>query len=310
MEKGGVAVTETLGLKRNPSTAVMLSLLSTGLGHIYCGRFVTGLALFFASLLPAPFALAAALSRSSNMVLAGVLLPCLLVVAAYLYAIFASYRLAKKMGERYELRDYNRGSVYALFVAGGLIYAATISLFVRENVFEAHYCPTESMAPALCKGDRFLVNKIRRGGLPRRGELVVFHPPQDRERRFVKRVVGLPGETLQVQGNEVYVNGRKLAHRPIPASDEARAQGGDRQLVYEDNGTVTYRIQWASEAAKTVAFPAAKIPEGHCFVMGDNRGLSVDSRSFGFLPLGDILGRAEYIYLPAHAWSRFGAIGE
>jgi signal peptidase I len=310
MGKDGVAVTEPLYVKRKPSTAVMLSLLSTGLGHIYCGRFATGLTLFFVSLLPAPFALAAALSRNPNTVLAGVLLPCLLVVVAYLYAVFASYRLAKTIGEQYELRDYNRGLVYLLFVVGGIVYAATITLFVRENVFEAHYCPTESMAPTLRKGDRFLVNKIRRGGLPRRGELVVFHPPQDRELRFVKRVIGLPGDVVRVQGNEIYVNGRKLAHRPVPASDETRPQVESHHVVYEDNGTVTYRIQWAPDAAETVAYPAAKIPEGHCFVLGDNRGLSVDSRRFGFVPLGDILGTAEYIYFPARDWSRFGAIGE
>jgi signal peptidase I len=266
--------------------------------------------LFFASLLPAPFALAAALSRDPNLVLAGVLLPCLLVVLVYLYAVFASYRLAKKTGEQYELRDYNRGIVYLLFVAGGIVYGATISLFVRENVFQAHYCPTESMAPTLCQGDRFLVNKVRQDSLPSRGELIVFHPPQDRKLRFVKRVIGLPGETLRVQGNEIYVNGRKFEHRPVPASDEARSQGGSQLVVYEDNGTVTYRIQRAPDAAETVAYPATKIPEGHCFVLGDNRENSLDSRCFGFVPLGDILGRAEYIYFPARDWSRFGAVGK
>ena len=51
-------------------------------------------------------------------------------------------------------------------------------------------------------------------------------------------------------------------------------------------------------------------PQGHCFVLGDNRGLSLDSRKFGFVPLGDILGRAEYIYFPARDWSRFGAVGK
>lgn len=303
-------MTEARNGKRKPSTAVTLSMLSTGLGHIYCGRFATGLALFFASLLPAPFALAAALSRSPDTVAVGVLLPCLVVVIVYLYAIAASYRLAKRIGQEYELRDYNRGIVYGLFVVGGIVYAATIALAIRANVFEAYYCPTESMAPTIRKGDRFLVNKVLQRRLPRRGDLIVFLPPHDRELRIVKRVIGLPGDTVRVEGNEVYVDGRKLAHRPAPAPDEAPAPAGNRQVVYEANGGAAYRIQWSAAAAETAVYPATKVPEGHCFVLGDHRDLSLDSRRFGFVPLGDILGRAEYIYFPAQSWSRFGAIKE
>jgi signal peptidase I len=310
MRKGGVTVTEALLAKRKPATAVWLSMLSTGLGHIYCGRFTTGLALYFVSLLPAPFALGAALSQNPRTVMAGVLLPCLLVVAVYLYAIVASYFLAKRIGERYELKDYNRGAVYVLFVVGGLVYGATIALFIRANVFEAYHCPTASMEPTLLKGDRFLVNKLSQRSTPLRGALIIFLAPQDRTVRFVKRVIALPGDTVQVQGNEVYVNGRQLPHRPLPATDESLDRAGKRRLVYEDNGTISYRIQEASDGADTAAYPATEVPQGHCFVLGDNRESSVDSRRFGLVPLGDILGKVEFIYLPARDWSRFGAIGQ
>jgi len=302
-------VTEVPCAKRKPSTAVLLSMLSTGLGHIYCGRFVTGLGLFFVSLLPAPFALAAAMSRSPHTVLAGVLLPCLLVVVVYLYAIVASYFVAKRSDEQYELKDYNRGGAYALFIVGGMIYAATITLFIRENVFQAYYCPAESMAPTLYKGDRFLVNKVVQRGVPARGDVIVFLAPHQREQRFVKRVIGLPGDTVRVQRNEVYVNGRQLEHRPVSTPGQTPARGGKDRAVDESNGAVTYRIQCASDASGTTDYPTTEVPQGHCFVLGDNRGLSFDSRRFGFVPLGDILGKAEYIYFPAKDWSRFGEIG-
>jgi signal peptidase I len=308
MGKGGVTVTEAVLAKRQPATAVWLSMLSTGLGHMYCGRFTTGLALFFAALLPAPFALAAALSPSPHLVLAGVLLPCLLVVLVYLYAIVASYFLAKKTGAQYELRDYNRGGVYLLFVGGGLVYAATITLFIRANVFEAYRCPTASMEPTLLRGDQFLVNKLAQRRVPHRGDLIIFLAPQDRALRFVKRVIALPGDTVKVDGNAVSVNGRQWEHRPVPATDKAVVPDGNRRLVYEDNGTVAYRIQEAAEGSETAAHPATAVPPGHCFVLGDNRDFSMDSRCFGLVPLGDILGTVEFIYLPAQDWSRFGAI--
>jgi signal peptidase I len=154
-----------------------------------------------------------------------------------------------------------------------------------------------------------LISKTSQRKQPRRGDIVVFLYPENREIRNVKRVVGLPGDTVRVEGNDVYVNGKKLEHRPIAASAQIPAVNVD-QLTSETNGKATYRIQLAGDEEKTVSYPEAKVPQGHCFVLGDNRGHSADSRRYGFVPLGDILGRAQYIYWPAKHWSRFGAIDE
>ena len=139
--------------------------------------------------------------------------------------------------------------------------------------------------------------------------MIVFLAPNKREQRFVKRVIGLPGDTVRVQGNEVYVNGRQLEHRPVSTPGLTLAPGGKDGAVDEYNGAITYRIQCASDASGTTDHPTTEVPQGHCFVLGDNRGLSFDSRRFGCVPLGDILGKAEYIYFPAKDWSRFGEIG-
>lgn len=301
-------MTEGVQATRKPSTAVMLSMLGTGLGHIYCGRFATGLALFFTSLLPVPFAMAAGFSHDPATMLLGIILPCMVVVAVYLYAIVASYRLAKRIGDDYKLRDYNRGVVYVLFIMAGILYPAAIVTHLRDNVCEAFYCPGQSMSPTLLRGDRFLVNKLLGRRLPRRGDIIVFLNPQNRDVRYVKRVIGLPGDTVAVRGNDVYVNGRKLAHEPAKDIDQGLLEDDSAKLAHETNGEAVYPIRLAADASAAAAYAETEIPAGHCFVLGDNRGESVDSRRFGFLPLGDILGKAQYIYSPAKRWSRFGRI--
>ena len=290
----------------------MLSMLSTGLGHIYCGRFVAGLALFFTSLLPVPLAMAAAFSQSPSATLWGLILPCLFVVVVYLYAIIDSYRLAGKADDRYELKDYNRRIVYALFVGAGIIYPFAVIMHIRTSVFEAYSCPTKSMSPTLLQGDQFLVNKLVQRKLPQRGNVIVFLCPENRDIRYVKRVIGLPGDTVAVRGNDVYVNGRKLEHESIAVSnsDQMPAEHADGESASEANGDASYRIQLAAGAAKAVDYPETKVPQGHCFVLGDNRNQAADSRRFGFVPLGDILGNAQYIYWPAQRWSRFGPIDQ
>lgn len=301
-------MTEGVQATRQPATAAMLSMLGTGLGHIYCGRFATGLALFFTSLLPVPFAAVAGLSQDPATMLLGIILPCGLVVAVYFYAIVASYRWARRIGDDYELRDYNRGVVYGLFIMAGILYPVAIVTHLRDNVCEAFYSPGHSMSPTLLRGDRFLVNKMLGRRLPRRGDIIVFLNPENRAVRYVKRVIGLPGDTVAVRGNDVHVNGRKLEREPAEDADRALREDSSAELAYETNGEATYRIRLAAHASATAAYPETKIPQGHCFVLGDNRGESLDSRRFGFVPLGDILGKAQYIYAPAKRWSRLGRI--
>ena len=306
--KGNLAMSDVAENRREPWIAVALSLFSTGLGHIYCGRFATGLTLFFASAIPGPLALAAALSGSPEAILPGLLLPCLFVVAVYLYAIAGGYRLAKRIGGQYQPRDYNRGVVYVLFICAGIVYPVSVMMSIRANLFEAFYCAGESMAPTILKGDRFLVNKLFQRQLPERGDIVCFINPQDRHLRFVKRVIALPGDSVAIQGNEVYVNSRKLEHRPASAPGRAVVKDDAAGELYESNGSVTYRILLAPAAEKINDCPETKVPDGHCFLLGDDRNRSLDSRQFGFVPLGDILGKAQFVYWPVNGWSRFGAV--
>jgi signal peptidase I len=172
-----------------------------------------------------------------------------------------------------------------------IVIAVILALFVRTWTVQAFKIPTGSMENNLLVGDHLLVNKfvfgptassLERALLPvrdiRRGDIVVFKFPNEPERDFIKRVIGLPGETLELRNKKVYVNGQPLdepyVHFLEPASDSDEVTRFD---VRERYGPV-------------------RVPDGHYFVMGDNRDNSQDSRYWGFLPRGFIKGKALMIY--------------
>ena len=181
-----------------------------------------------------------------------------------------------------------------------LVIAVVLALFIRTFVVQAFKIPTGSMEPNLLIGDHLLVNKLvfgpyasgaERTLLPMkemdRGDVIVFKYPEDPERDFIKRVIGLPGEQIEVRHKRVYVDGVLLdepyAHymeEPPPVPKEIEP-GGDGQGLSgdprENYGPVT-------------------VPPKHYFVMGDNRDNSQDSRYWGFLPRENIKGKALIIY--------------
>jgi signal peptidase I len=299
---------ETRGIARSPWIAVVLSLFSTGLGHIYSGQIVTGLILFLMSLLFAPVAVLAAHLGSSTVILIGLLLAAFVVVAIYLFAVADAFRAARKAGQHYQLRDYNRGIVYFLFLLVGVFYPVGVAQYLRANVFEAFLIPTGSEAPNFLPGDHVLVNKTTfQGRAPDRGDVIVFRSPKERRLNWIKRVIALPGDTVEVRGTEVIVNGKTLDRERIPASSFPFPLEEGSEVFYEFNAGRRYRILVAPTNEKIADLPKQTVPEGHCFVLGDNRNKSIDSRGVGVIPLAEIIGAVQYIYWPAESWSRFGA---
>jgi signal peptidase I len=171
------------------------------------------------------------------------------------------------------LRDYVEAAIIAVL----------LSLFVRTFLFEAFKIPTPSMESSLMVGDHVIVDKFAlaprldfEGGiLPmrpiRRGDVVVFKFEREPEKDYVKRVVGLPGDEIKVENKMLYVNGALM--------NEPYVQHVDKEVVPERD-----------------FLPTVKVPPGHYFVMGDNRDNSADSREWGFVPRGQIKGRAVFVY--------------
>jgi signal peptidase I len=295
---------------RSALAAVILSLAATGLGQIYCGRIVRGLVIFLGSLLFVPAIVTAALLPPATVVLVGLILALLAVLGVYVFAVVDAFRLARGGRDHFQPMDYNHPLVYALFILVGLTYAAGGLYLIRTSVFEAFVVPTGSAAPTLVPGDHILVNKTTyQRRFVRRGDEVVFRVRSQPGVNWVKRVIALPGDTVEVKDNEVLVNGRQLPREPAPlASLGATAQEVKGELFEETNAGRRYQILFAADTKPIPDYPKAKVPDGTCFVLGDNRNNSRDSREMGFVDLGDVLGEVQYRYWPAVTWSRFGVL--
>lgn len=304
---------------RFPWGAIALSFLSSGVGHIYCGRIVKGLFLYAARILLPLFAIVAAFTQPANGVWLGLMLvPGAAMVIIFLYSPIDAYMIAKRAGPKYKLKEYNRASVYWLLVAMQLGYCVAFALGARMYVYEAFLIPNRSMSPTILAGDRLLVNKRPfRHGFPERGDVVVFRTPPAEVRRnsevgrnWIKRVIGVAGDRIVIKGREIEVNGKKLERERVPTESivQIRKQvEGD--VYYESHAGRRYRIEHSDGPLhESIAREFdVTVPDRSIFVLGDNRDRSRDSRQIGSIHVGDVIGYADYIYYPAETWSRFGA---
>jgi signal peptidase I len=295
----------------------MFSLIMPGLGQVYCGKLARGLVFTFLNILPIPIIMGLFLFSNSLMLMQITIALILAGGLIQLTAIIDSACLANRMRTDYQLKDYNRWYVYlllVLIVSGGTIGSG---LYLRDQGLEAFRVPTASNYPTIVPDDRILANKLAyKDRDPQRGDLVVFINPEDRRIKYIKRVVAVAGDTVEIKDSELYVNDRKLQRRQLPDFnlDRIRVEILGELLkgdVYEEiNGNAKYNTFLAQPPHNNTSADAAKITvrKHHCFVLGDNRNLSHDSRHFGPIPLATIIGRADFLYCPAKDWSRFGSL--
>jgi len=185
-------------------------------------------------------------------------------------------------------------------------------LLFRSFLFEPFKIPSGSMIPTLLIGDFIVVNKYAYGlrlpvlntkilsvGEPERGEVVVFRYPVDPKVNFIKRLVGLPGDTITYRDKHLYINGEavELDDQGRFSSDEVKCSTprADASRLRETVGTVEHDILIHQNSGSRNG--QWKVPEGHYFVMGDNRDRSNDSREWGFVPEDHLMGRAVGIWL-------------
>ncbi len=187
--------------------------------------------------------------------------------------------------------------------AEAIVMALLLALFIRTFIVQAFKIPSGSMIPTLQIGDHILVNKLAYGVRiplwghyaahfknPQRGDVVVFIFPEDRTKDFIKRVVGVAGDTVEIRNKKVHINGQAI---------------DDPHAYFEgDDGPGGIQIK--------DDYGPKKVPENHIFVMGDNRDKSYDSRFWGYVDLDDVKGRAFLIYWSwdgADRWVRWERLG-
>ena len=187
-----------------------------------------------------------------------------------------------------------------------ILLAIVIAFFIRTFVIQAYKIPSGSMKPTLLIGDHILVSKFSYGiklpfirstlipiGEPKRGDIVVFIYPEDRSKDFIKRLIGIPGDTIEVRNKKILLNGLPL---------------DDVHGVHSDTVIIPASVQPRDN------FGPVKVPEGSLFVMGDNRDESYDSRFWGFVSMKDVLGKALVIYWSWNQeeygvrWNRIGTV--
>jgi signal peptidase I len=204
----------------------------------------------------------------------------------------------KKLGTK-------RKSVFREY-AEAIIIALVFALLIRTFVVQAFKIPSGSMEPTLQIGDHILVNKFLYGlqipftsirlfplGQPQRGDVVVFIYPVDPSKDFIKRVIGVEGDTVRLVNKKLYVNGGEVP---------------DPHAVYKEDSS------FLSDLQKRENFGPVTVPKGQLFVLGDNRDRSLDSRFWGFVPAKDVRGKAFIIYWSWNSeetnvrWSRIGRL--
>jgi signal peptidase I len=198
-----------------------------------------------------------------------------------------------------DLRGTWAQALFSFFFPLFLVFA------IRWVLVEPYVIPSESMVPNLLVHDHIFVNKLAFGvrlpfsenwlfqwRAPRRGEIVVFKYPVNKDVFFVKRVVALPGDEIRVENNHVFVNGQEFKKTPVQGTIDPE----EFNYFTENNGERTYTVR-TYKPARGLNYGPTTIPEGHFFAMGDNRDQSSDSRVWGFVPFDNLMGTASMIWL-------------
>jgi signal peptidase I len=300
----------TLIRPRKPLLALLMSLVSIGFGQIYNGEVNRAIWLFLMyCALGVPGLAVVALYLPSGLMLPALAMDLCLMLALWVYGMADAWRSARRQPD-YVPRAWQTSGLYVLvLILCALIVQPQLASYVRNHQIESFRVPSSSNEPTLMHGDFIFADK--RYNCPgctqavRRGDVAIFTYPNDRTIYYVKRIVGLPGERVQIKGQEILINGRSLT------LSETRGVGALR--VSEGDEVRRWQVTWSAKESPPAEIDVT-VPAGQVYALGDNRDNSIDSRRFGTVPLADVVGRVRQIWFSyadgTISWGRMGKVIE
>jgi signal peptidase I len=250
--------------KRKPIVALILSLVTPGLGQIYNGQFKKGISYLIG------FFLVYLLFSFLLFTYYGLIFYLIVVIGVYLFILIEAVRSAIKF-KSIELKSYNKWYIYLIiFLLSNVAVVPLLRWTVKNNIAQAYKMPASSMAPTLLVGDHLIADmRIYKNEKPQRGDIIIFEFPKDPSKDFIKRVIGMEGEKVEIVNNKIYINDK---------------------LLDDPWGHFTKSGPPLDTWGPTV------VPKDSLFVLGDNRDNSMDSRFFGFVKVEKVKGKSLYLY--------------
>jgi signal peptidase I len=291
---------------RKPIVALLMSAVLPGFGQLYNGQVEKAIWLFIAvAFLNIPWLAFLLLAFPGRLLVPMLLLTLVAVLGLWIYGMRDARRQAR-LRQEYVPERWQIGGLYLLvFILCNLVALPTLTIYARAHLVESFRIPSSSMEPSLLPGDFLTADK--RYNCPSckyrivRGDVAIFVNPNDRTLLFIKRIIALPGDRVQISGSQVSVNGQALrvsaAETEGNGFTERSPEGREWRIRADPNRPLMDEIDLV-------------VPPGEVFVLGDNRSNSRDSRHFGTVPMLDVVGRARQIWFSWGAdgvrWSRLG----
>lgn len=277
---------------RKSWVAGLLTLFTIGLGHLYSGEAKRGIVLYSFGQGTILTIFLSLIWLSPNILV--FLLAVLCGLGFLIFCILDAIRVSRKHKLTYKRKKYNRWYVYFFVLAVNLCFIQpAVESTIKNEIVQAYRIPSGAMKPTLQIGDHIIADKyIYKNAEPKRGDIIIFPFPADPSKDFIKRVVAVGGEAIEIIDKQILINGEVIVEPFVIHTDSNVFRDKKRP---RDN------------------FGHVKVPDDSLFVMGDNRDHSYDSRFWGFVKKSSVKGKAASIYWSwdknsfSVRWSRIGS---
>jgi signal peptidase I len=255
--------------KRKPILALLFSLITPGLGQIYNGQVKKGVSYIVG------FLLVYVVFSFLLFKFYGMIFYLMIMIGLFIFILRDALLTAAKL-QAITLGPYNRWYIYLiLFLLSSVVIRPLLGWTIRNYIVKAYKIPSSGMSPSVLVGDHLIANmRIYQSEEPKRGDIIIFEFPKNPSKDFIKRVIGLEDEKVEIINHKIYINEKLL----------------DDSWGYFENGS---SIKDFSALDK---FGPVVVPKNSLFVLGDNRNNSQDSRFWGFVNIKKVKGKALYLY--------------